>query len=247
MKTPQRLFCCALAVMLSSTSWARIGETLEECVERYGDPIDKPTSHESVSGGVEVRFVNSGVYRCVTFLGGKAAEIMIFNVDESPITIVQSEKFLEENADSTGWRKAADNLDYRAWRSLSKEREAMTLKRRDAPSFTVSTREFADLRLGVNKRPTVRGNALREAFDAAEEASNEPKIRSTERYQMERTVAAAGLVGHPYDAKELTDSELRELHRKARPIVETQRLQSDNQRLQGQINQLRQQIQNSSQ
>jgi hypothetical protein len=37
MKAPQQLLYCALAVMLSSTGWARIGETLDECIQRYGE------------------------------------------------------------------------------------------------------------------------------------------------------------------------------------------------------------------
>jgi hypothetical protein len=37
MKTPQRLLCCALAVMLSSTGWARIGWTLDQCIATYGE------------------------------------------------------------------------------------------------------------------------------------------------------------------------------------------------------------------
>lgn len=41
MGTPQRLLCCAFAVMLSSTGWARIGDTLQECVQRYGQPLNK--------------------------------------------------------------------------------------------------------------------------------------------------------------------------------------------------------------
>jgi hypothetical protein len=38
MKAPQQILCFALALMLCSTGWARIGETLEDCIERYGSP-----------------------------------------------------------------------------------------------------------------------------------------------------------------------------------------------------------------
>jgi hypothetical protein len=50
------------------------------------------------------------------------------------------------------------------------------------------------------------------------------KLKKTVRMQMEQAVWIAGLVHHRYDARDLSDSELVELHRKAQPILELQRL-----------------------
>jgi hypothetical protein len=48
------------------------------------------------------------------------------------------------------------------------------------------------------------------------------QLRKTERSQMEQAVWNAGLVGHRYDARKLTDEELINLHQRAQPVLELQ-------------------------
>jgi len=48
------------------------------------------------------------------------------------------------------------------------------------------------------------------------------QLRKTERSQMEQAVWLAGLVGHRYDARKLTDEELINLHQRAQPVLELQ-------------------------
>lgn len=69
MKSLHRLLCCALTVMLSSTCWARIGETLEECIARYGQPTFGPDPFTGIDTqpasmhGVARELTDTQIYR----------------------------------------------------------------------------------------------------------------------------------------------------------------------------------------
>lgn len=219
-----------MAVMLSSTVWARIGETLEECVERYGDPIESPTPDKSLQGAVRVPFLSSGIIRDVTFWRGKAAEISFHNEDNSTISKAQSEILLEDNAGSSTWTKVAEDLDSRRWQTLNGERRAYLSKASSSSSLSIRTAEFLDAMIASSKdpdsRPIARGNELKEAFAAAEKASYAPKMRPTDRRKMERAVWAVRLVTRRSDIQSMSDAELSELYKKALPIIEMRNLRS---------------------
>jgi hypothetical protein len=63
--------------------------------------------------------------------------------------------------------------------------------------------------------------------DSAIKTTEPRKLRKTERSQMEQAVWGAGLVSHRYDARKLSDEELRELHIKAQPILEVKGLRRE--------------------
>lgn len=52
MNLPKRLLCCALAGMLSSTTLARVGETLQQCEQRYGTGLELPVGEKLKAAGV---------------------------------------------------------------------------------------------------------------------------------------------------------------------------------------------------
>ena len=229
MKIPQLVLGCALPVMLASTGLARIGETLEECVERYGDPIESPTPDELLQGAVNVPFLSSGIIRDVTFWRGKAAEIFFYNEDNSTISKAQSEILLEDNADSCTWTKVAEDLDSRRWQTSNGERRAYLSKASSSSSLSIRTAEFLDAMIDSSKdsdsRPIARGNELKEAFAAAERASHAPSLTRAERRTMEKAVWRARLVVRRSDTKYLNDLELAELYQKALPINKMQDVQ----------------------
>jgi len=60
-------------------------------------------------------------------------------------------------------------------------------------------------------------------------SSTYQSLRKTDRSQMEQAVWIAGLVGHRYDARDLSDEQLTTLHQQALPILETQAVRRETQ------------------
>jgi len=108
MKATQPLLCCALAVMLSSTGWARIGETLEQCEARYGKASERKPI-DLLPGSKTYMFSKAGMEIFCILLDGKVVAIQYEKGEKdilgSPekLSDVEIEKLLDSNSEA-GWK-----------------------------------------------------------------------------------------------------------------------------------------------
>ena len=92
---------------------ARIGETYEECVKRYGTPIEK-TTDKILTTLPNYLFNKNGICIEVTFSNNRAIAICFFNQDKSPLLSNTFTELLNINVISgEEWRKIDGNG--RAW------------------------------------------------------------------------------------------------------------------------------------
>jgi hypothetical protein len=121
MKAPQQILCFAFAVMLSSTGWTRIGETLEDCIKRYGQPVGEGPLNQSVdhSEAVNYGFSKSGLICLITFYEGKAVEIWFTREDaQRPIIGRAAEILLTANGGGLDWEEQQDEQSLlKAWKT----------------------------------------------------------------------------------------------------------------------------------
>lgn len=111
----QRLLCCALAVMLFSTTWARLDETPEQCEARYGPAkLTKETPKDfNVPGAVTSFYNKSGLNIFVTFYDGRAGEIFFEKEEKdalgNPQELSQAEieSLLAANSGERQWKKVS--------------------------------------------------------------------------------------------------------------------------------------------
>jgi hypothetical protein len=156
MKAPQRILCCALAVTLSSTGWARLGETLEQCEARYGlatRTLDAPDSLNA-PGALVCFFSRAGFKIVATFHNGKAG-VIFFEKEEqdasgNPMEISQTEveSLLESNNAGKSWqpasaREAGWNFNDKAW--LLEDKSALAVHDKSNHRLVFTSIEFAEL------------------------------------------------------------------------------------------------------
>jgi len=94
-----------LAVLLlcpPSASNARIGETLQQCIARYGQPDSGPEESLSHPKATECVFIKGGLDVSIVFWKGKAASIMFSKLDRSAFSSAEVEELLKKNG--SGWR-----------------------------------------------------------------------------------------------------------------------------------------------
>jgi hypothetical protein len=122
-KTPQHLLCCALAVMLSSTGLARINETLDECVNRYGAAVSGPINESP--GKATYVFQKSDYRIMVTFVDGKVA-IISFN-KPGALSEIEVERLLDANrVNGQPWQHVAGGSETSLWANASKDMATLT-------------------------------------------------------------------------------------------------------------------------
>jgi hypothetical protein len=94
----------AIAVCLPLNAKARMGETLEQCKERYGAAIEtKPNLF--VPTLTSYKFLKNHIHIIVTILDGKAASVTYANDDLSPLDEPTVKALLDANAyPNRGWR-----------------------------------------------------------------------------------------------------------------------------------------------
>ena len=103
-----------ILMMLASLSFARVGETIEECNARYGDGDYIEGEHKMIykKGDYTV-----GVY----FATGKAIAVSYYREKGVDLDSIEITTFLEANEQSKKWTKGSSNL----WINLSGLRASM--------------------------------------------------------------------------------------------------------------------------
>lgn len=97
------LVACTIVLLASVSAYARIGETLEQCIERYGDPLKNDSSN--------AMFSKAGVYVYAHFFEGKADMITFRKIEEDvlerPVELSQTEinVLLSSNGQGHEWAK----------------------------------------------------------------------------------------------------------------------------------------------
>ena len=96
------IFLAFFTVLIGSVH-ARIGETPQQCVMRYGEPIKGQVGDEIMA------FQKAGFYLMVEFFAGKCESISYRKVDPGPldegadITAVEFETLRESNGNGAAW------------------------------------------------------------------------------------------------------------------------------------------------
>jgi len=101
MRAPSLSLLAVLLLCLPSASNARIGETLQQCIARYGQPDSSPEESLSHPKAMECVFIKGGLDISVIFWGGKAASIMFSKLDRSAFSSAEVEELLGKNGG--GW------------------------------------------------------------------------------------------------------------------------------------------------
>jgi hypothetical protein len=93
----QRLLCCAFVIMLSSTGWARIGETILKCAKRY-----QPGMARAAWGKDEATFIYKGVWVSVKAYDTRKVQWIRY-MSSPPEMEPLLEELLAVNAPSAEW------------------------------------------------------------------------------------------------------------------------------------------------
>ena len=101
MRAPSLSLLAVLLLCLPSASNARIGETLQQCIARYGQPDSGPEESLSHPKATECVFIKGGFDISVIFWAGKAASIMFSKLDRSAFSSAEVEELLGKNGG--GW------------------------------------------------------------------------------------------------------------------------------------------------
>lgn len=93
MKTKLRILLASLLILtLTISAQARLGETYEQCVTRYGAPTEKlPADPNEMSGVETYRFKSDKWGLGITFWKGKAYSILYYMLDRSTPNFAQAE------------------------------------------------------------------------------------------------------------------------------------------------------------
>jgi hypothetical protein len=113
-----------LLLGLPSVSNARIGETLQQCVARYGQPDGEPEEGGVHPKATNCAFVKDGLELLVTFYQGKAVDIIFSKLDERSFSPSEVEELLKANG--SGWKeREAQKPDQSEWETAYGARRAM--------------------------------------------------------------------------------------------------------------------------
>lgn len=131
------------AVLFSLPAYARLGETLDECVARYGDVVERKPSRIPGSDPDICLFTKSGITIVAEFKTGKAWKILyrLSGMDDASL-----QTLLSAEATGDGWSSAikmgnqevrlSDDHDRIAIRQLTRRPE-------DVATLTFVTKAFA--------------------------------------------------------------------------------------------------------
>jgi hypothetical protein len=130
--------------LLTGSIHARIGETQEECVARYGAVVEKKPAKISQSDPEAHLFSKKGITIWVEFRQGKAWRIAFRKLD---MIDVELEALLRANMSAEGWGAALDVNGRSCRRSLDSKWVAITTPARHSREPTlleIASRDYAE-------------------------------------------------------------------------------------------------------
>lgn len=110
---PKILAPIIVTFALLATASARLGETYEQCVARYGQPTEKLPYDRDNMPGVEIyRFKSDKWGLAITFWKGKAYSIAYYTLDRSSPDIAPGERdaIMEVNVPNARWIEKGRNV-----------------------------------------------------------------------------------------------------------------------------------------
>lgn len=132
----------AFTLLLASNASARIGETIQQCIERYGPVIEKRAARLEKSDPEACVFSKAGISVIVEYRAGIAWNIRYRSID---LIIAQVTELLKANMpEGGGWSEVYEvaGVQYR----LASDRRAVAAydpgKRGDVGILEISSREF---------------------------------------------------------------------------------------------------------
>ncbi len=157
---------CIFFAALSTTSWARIGESLAQCIDRYGPVIENRQSELPQSDPDAAVFSKNGLTVIVEFHNDKAWRI-IFRKPKLSTTEVDA--LLSANSASESWSSPLryGEREYRL--CADKKRISITrfTKGNDIAQIEVILREYSD---------QLHANALLPPVQPSAAESQKPKV-----------------------------------------------------------------------
>lgn len=133
MRTPSLVPFAVLMFSLPSVSTARIGETLQQCIARYGQPDSGPEESVVHPKATDCAFIKNGLDVSVVFYQGKAVDIMFRKVDGSSFNPSEIDELLKANGGGSMWKERdAGKPDQSEWETPDGENRAMLSSNRHA-------------------------------------------------------------------------------------------------------------------
>lgn len=159
-----KLFCtvCAFYAALASASWARIGESLEQCIMRYGPVVENRKAELPQSDPGSAVFSKNGLTVIVEFRNDSVWRI-IFR--KPKLSVSEVDALLSANSSPGTWSSPLRYGDREYQLSADKTRISVT---RLAPNNEITQteillREYSDqLRANVLTRPVQTGTSEEE-------------------------------------------------------------------------------------
>jgi hypothetical protein len=109
-RVPLWLPVLASGISLMLPARARLGETLDQCIARYGVPVAE--TNGLMQGEKSVSFAKAGIRVRIEFMNGKAA---FLSFSKHGLTQNDELQLLESNAGKQTWSTAEDFAGRRCW------------------------------------------------------------------------------------------------------------------------------------
>jgi len=118
-----KVLIALLAICLTTSSFAGLGETLEQTVQRYGPILNKSQNeHLPPSKATWLyEFYKNGFRIQVSFVNGKCAWILYIK-DGQPIFETELRTLLENNAEGSAWSAVAEKREWPFKKKISYSR-----------------------------------------------------------------------------------------------------------------------------
>jgi hypothetical protein len=152
MKTPLLLHGAAFAVLACSSATARIGETLEECKDRYGEvTVSTPAPEHFPEGSIIHGFEKAGMTVAATIQDNKVVQIMFWKIEKDgagkpqPLNDVEIRTLLDANGHGQEWEEAPANeipADTDAWYTRLGDKVVLAIHDKSAGRLTLVTQQF---------------------------------------------------------------------------------------------------------
>lgn len=112
MRTIPVLIIAVYAALTPTICQARLGDTYEQCVARWGQPMPGGDSPQTGSAtDTEVLFENGGYIITVLFLHGIVGEEAIFKVDKSSLSDTEKKTLLDSESAGSTWKRMDPTIE----------------------------------------------------------------------------------------------------------------------------------------